>query len=342
MGLVYSCGRRVHAAEEQVETEESETSNSRALYNRLRQPTSRELRLSRDHVRRSSEDPEDCKLATLQNTLNSIMADSQELALFKAYLHSEYGISMWDLWRVVDAYEELRVKTLVECKPDKGQHDSALLASARSMYEKYLSPQADCFVDIVPSSYSQAIRDQIDKGVAPDCHALKSLLSLALCNEQLLKRFLYWLKTSQARQEELQMFATGGATDLGQPSFRGSFEDIAMQSFDSPAPSTIRRRSTVNFTAHSINNATFGAINKKNSWALGDSMLRNALREFSRRTSVSNDDRSVTSHYYAPLEPQFQLRSGYVRHAGDKYNPSVGSHNRRSSPPPPMATIVSA
>lgn len=142
------------------------------------------------------------RLQTLYGTLCSIMQEPQERALYKAFLHTEYGIQIWDLWRCVEAYEDFKGQRLKSYSADVGLDDGSVLTRAEALYATYLAPNAKCFVDGIPASYSASIRDQLERGTTPDYQDLHYFLMRALCSEHLLMSFAKWLSTDEAKSED--------------------------------------------------------------------------------------------------------------------------------------------
>lgn len=200
---------------EELSAKQTETAR---LIAKLRKTSSRISRLNRQSLRDSRGSLDDIE-DTRGSTLEKLLVSQSEIALFKAYLHTAYGIAIWDLYNLVEQYENRRTQKFIECTPDVGQHDKELLVLSETFYLKHLASDAKFFVDHVPSSYSLAIRDQLDRGIAPDCRALKSILAVGMCND--LGRFRKWLNTDEARREEARFAELAWDTS---ESFRGSFD----------------------------------------------------------------------------------------------------------------------
>lgn len=287
---------------------------------RLRQSISRESRLSRgssENIRSSLEDKEESMLQTRYQTLCSIMQEPQELALYKAFLHTEYGIHLWDLWRCVEAYEDFRVQRLIQCSPDKGLHDKAVLAKAETLYATYLAPDAKSFVNEVPGTFCASVRDQLDKGIAPDCRALKWLLMVALCNERLLKSFAFWLGSEEAKAEAASVSARMRRTSEGLllRADGGAVERIA----DLP-PESPKRDSIVSLMSYASFRGTFDDL--FTTGALGGESSSHQLASTSRPTTfmapvdLDANDRLV-DRICRSIEPEAMSRALGRTHQGE-------------------------
>ena len=129
----------------------------------------------------------------LKRTFESICDDATECSMFKSFLHAEYDIALWDLWRSVEWFEALRAAS--------GENREELLRLGGKFYDRYLAPDAKCFVEQVPSSLALAIAESLDEDEVPDCRDLNRVILRALCDEGMLQRFAAWLRTEDARRE---------------------------------------------------------------------------------------------------------------------------------------------
>lgn len=232
---------------------------------------------------RLSEEKQKYRFQTLYDTLCSIMQDPQERALYKSFLHTEYDIQIWDLWRCVEAYEQVKVERLKSCTADLGLHNQSVLTRAEAIYATFLAPNAKCFVDGIPASYSANIRDQLERGRTPDYHPLNAFLVRALCSERLLMSFAKWLSSDEAKAEEQRIAdrfhreavesqekditscsRLGLEGDSLSGSFRGHFEDLCQPALlhedlstmqphgppESPAETLSRSHKQISLTCH--------------------------------------------------------------------------------------------
>ena len=150
---------------------------------------------------------ENQKRDAVRKTFESILNSPEELTLFKAFLHVEYGIALWDLWRSLEWYEALRTA------PDRKTEE--LLVLAGKFYDRYLAPDAKCFVEDVPSGLALAVAESLDRNEVPVCDELHNVVSNALCDEGMMQRFGAWLHTEEARREAAQAELASSRATIG-------------------------------------------------------------------------------------------------------------------------------